>query len=87
MMLINVNVPGGRPHSKCCGNCLSQLGDGKGTELYIWKVWQITMGISVMLFCKLEGKVEGRVMIFVLEFQGHFRQSQQKFNSFEQVFV
>ena len=40
-----------------------------------------------MLFCKLEGKVEGRVMIFVLEFQGHFRQSRQKYNSFEQVFV
>ena len=26
-------------------------------------------------------------MIFVLEFQGHFWQSQQKYDSFEQVFV
>ena len=31
-------VQGGFPNSKCCGNCLSQLGEGKGTKLYFWQV-------------------------------------------------
>ena len=32
------DVLGGRPDSKRCRNCLSQLGEGKGTELYFWQV-------------------------------------------------